>query len=183
VTCASEGLYVIFRFPAGLQVTAGGLGGGPAVGFSTDGLGAPGWLCKDGVTYDKVDGAFGFAVLPVLVNAEPGMLQLQGIQIGGNSGELIAALVTDLESPYPNPFNPETVVKYSLAEAGDVDLSVFDLRGRLVNRLAQGFHQAGRYQLTWHGEDGSGRKVSSGVYFLRFRSEAGVVNRRLALIK
>jgi len=83
VTCASEGLYVIFRFPAGLQVTAGGLGGGPAVGFSTDGLGAPGWLCKDGATYDKVDGAFGFAVVPVLVNAEPGMLQLQGIQIGG----------------------------------------------------------------------------------------------------
>ena len=79
----------------------------------------PGWLCSDGETYDKVGGAFGFAVLPVLEDAQPGMMQLQGSGAGPDMAELMKPLVTRLETPYPNPFNPETVLTYSLGESGE----------------------------------------------------------------
>jgi hypothetical protein len=183
VTCASAGFYVIFLFPEGIQVTTAGLGGGPALGYVAGGQGAPGWLCSDGESYDKVGGTFGFAVLPKLVDAQPGMLQLMGGQPQEGQMEVEAPKVTELMAPFPNPFNPEAVLKYSVAQAGMVNLTVYDVRGRLVNRLVRGFHEVGHFEVVWTGQDGGGRRVSSGVYFVRFSAGDVVLNKRLVLIK
>jgi len=183
VTCASEGLYVIFRFPEGQLVADVGLGGGPAIGYVAGDLGAPGWLCSDGESYNKVGGTFGFAVLPVFVDAQPGMMQLMGAQFGPDMAELMKPLVTMLDSPYPNPFNPETVLKYSLAEPENVSLSIYDLRGRLVTRLADEFQDAGNYEVVWKGRDDNNRRMSSGVYFVRFSAGDVETTRRVVMVK
>lgn len=183
VTCASEGLYVLFRFPAGIQATAFGEGGGPAIGYLGQSQGAPGWLCSDGENWKKVGGEFGFAVLPIFVDANPGMLQLLGGPGEDRTTELIVPLVTGLEAPFPNPFNPNTELHFSVAEGQNVELSVFDIRGHLVRRLAQGYHEAGRYEVLWQGDDQNGRRMASGVYFARFSAGNTVMNHRLALVK
>ena len=64
---------------------------------------------------------------------------------------------------YPNPFNPSTQIKFDLTEAGNVWLVVYDVLGRHVAELANGYHEAGYHSETW---DASNQ--ASGVYFARF---------------
>ena len=66
-------------------------------------------------------------------------------------------LATALTSIYPNPFNPQTTIEFALAEAGIVELAVFDLRGRLIRKLDHEYRLAGHYQVTWSGQDGAGQ--------------------------
>jgi len=76
-------------------------------------------------------------------------------------------LATALTSIYPNPFNPRTTIEFALAEAGIVELAVFDLRGRLIRKLDHEYRLAGHYQVTWSGQDGAGHSVPTGTYFCR----------------
>ncbi len=55
---------------------------------------------------------------------------------------------------YPNPFNPQTTIRYELPAALPVDLQVYDLRGRLVRTLASGrIERAGEHRIQWDGRD------------------------------
>lgn len=74
-----------------------------------------------------------------------------------------------ISAAYPNPFNPSTQISYSLPEAGRVSLVIYDVLGREIAILADGYQQAGRYTVTWHSTQNSGIPVSSGVYFARLR--------------
>jgi hypothetical protein len=68
----------------------------------------------------------------------------------------------------PNPFNALTEIRFSLRSRADITLSVYDLQGREVARLAQGTWPAGSHSIGWPGRDGSGREVASGTYLIRF---------------
>ena len=83
----------------------------------------------------------------------------------------------------PNPFNPSTAISFVLPEDANVHLAVYDLKGRLVNRLIEGDQPAGQYDLVWDGKDRAGDQVSSGVYFARLDTSLGTVIQKLALIK
>ncbi|MCB1185138.1 T9SS type A sorting domain-containing protein [bacterium] len=76
---------------------------------------------------------------------------------------------TALGVPYPNPFNPQVRIPFSLAAGADVSLTVYDLRGRLVRHLAAGDHAAGFHAVMWDGTDDAGEGVASGTYFLKLR--------------
>ncbi len=72
---------------------------------------------------------------------------------------------------HPNPFNPETVIRYELARDEQVRLSIFDVDGSLVRVLVDGTQTAGQQTAVWDGRDANGRLLSSGTYF--YRVEAG----------
>ena len=77
---------------------------------------------------------------------------------------------TALFPNYPNPFNPETWIPYQLAEATDVTLTIYDIKGREVRRLALGHRPAGVYRSRgraahWDGRNQIGEKVATGLYF------------------
>ncbi len=72
-----------------------------------------------------------------------------------------------LEQNEPNPFRPATTIAYAVPRNGSVQLSVFDVTGRLVRRLVGQVQAAGRYQVIWDGRDTAGRRAASGVYFYR----------------
>lgn len=78
-----------------------------------------------------------------------------------------------LEQNYPNPFNPATEIKYSLAKPGNVKLTVFDIMGREVAVLFDGFRPAGFYSQSWQAKDKTGHKLSSGIYICSMES-AGI---------
>lgn len=73
-----------------------------------------------------------------------------------------------LHENYPNPFNPETTIKYQLPEAGDVRLEVYNMLGQVVKTLVDNqFQNAGRHTIQWDATNNSGQPLSSGVYFYR----------------
>jgi len=74
-----------------------------------------------------------------------------------------------LVSAYPNPFNPSTMVEFTLADAGEVELAIFNLAGQKVRSLIEGTRSAGVHAAVWNGCDENGNRVSSGVYIARAR--------------
>ena len=89
-----------------------------------------------------------------------------------------AVLVSRLDRCWPNPFNPKTTVRYTLAEAGPVQLCVFDLQGRLVADLFAGTQSAGSHTVTWDAGD-----LGSGVYFVRLTGERLSESQKVVLTK
>ena len=79
-----------------------------------------------------------------------------------------------LLSNYPNPFNPETTVGFSLPEAGKVFLGIYDTQGREVLRLIDGLKRAGRHTVVWNGRNLHGSEMPSGIYICRLRTPEGV---------
>jgi hypothetical protein len=84
---------------------------------------------------------------------------------------------------HPNPFNPGTRIELDVRTEREVEVAVFDARGRHVATLARGRHAAGRTVLEWDGTDAIGVRVASGVYIVRLRSGGVVQTRRIVLAK
>jgi hypothetical protein len=84
---------------------------------------------------------------------------------------------------YPNPFNPVTRFQYGLPQPGMIKLEIFDLHGRLVACLENGFHPAGRYLAEWDASDMTGNPVASGIYICRLTTNAVVLQQKLLFMK
>jgi subtilisin-like proprotein convertase family protein len=86
------------------------------------------------------------------------------------TGPVAAAF--ELRPAVPNPFASATQIRFSVPGRGaDVLLEVFDLGGRRVRTLASGFHAPGGHAVTWNGENDSGARVGSGIYFYRLETQ------------
>jgi subtilisin family serine protease len=83
-----------------------------------------------------------------------------------------------LYSNYPNPFNPTTVIPFSLPENGHVNLSVYDITGRLVSTLANETYMRGHHQVQFNAA-----QLSSGVYYYILRSADQQMTGKMLLIK
>lgn len=92
-------------------------------------------------------------------------------------------LVTGLHRNYPNPFNPETIISFSLAEPSKVVIEVFNSRGQRVKSLMNEYKVAGKHTVVWNGTDNEGRNAASGVYFLRMRSDNYTGHNKMLLLK
>jgi hypothetical protein len=90
---------------------------------------------------------------------------------------------TVLAAIYPNPFNPRTTIAFELAEAGVVELTVFDLRGQRVRVLESGPRPVGRYEVTWDGQDDMGHGVATGTYLCRLTTVVGSQTRKMILAR
>lgn len=77
-----------------------------------------------------------------------------------------------LDRSFPNPFNPETTIKYNLPERSQVQLTIFDLLGRKINTLINQTEYADYYSMKWDGTDESGQPLSSGVYIIHFSAQS-----------
>ena len=79
---------------------------------------------------------------------------------------------------YPNPFNAQATISFSLAKAGDVEIAIYDLTGRLVETVADGYYAAGKHAVIW--DAGSN---STGIYFAKLQSLGYSVSQKVVLIK
>ena len=92
-------------------------------------------------------------------------------------------LTTQLLPNVPNPFNPETSVRFELARAGRVRINVYDVAGRRVARLLDEDRQAGADHVVWRGRDDRGRTVTSGAYYIRLEADGRTDTRKVLLLK
>ncbi|HHE37092.1 MAG TPA: T9SS type A sorting domain-containing protein, partial [Candidatus Cloacimonetes bacterium] len=74
-------------------------------------------------------------------------------------------------SNYPNPFNPEVNISFSLPERSFVKLSIYNLKGQLVKTLINEKYENGNFNIKWNGRNKQNEPVASGVYFYKFESE------------
>ena len=83
-----------------------------------------------------------------------------------------------LDRVYPNPFNPMTTIRYALPADVEIDLSVYNIQGRLITNLSSGNYPAGYYETIWNGS-----QYSSGVYFLKLAAGDYLSTQKLILLK
>ncbi len=72
-------------------------------------------------------------------------------------------------SNYPNPFNPNTTIEFSIQNNSPVELSIFNTKGQIVKTLAQNEFMKGSHSIIWNGDDDFGNSLSSGVYLYKLR--------------
>jgi len=106
----------------------------------------------------------------------------QGILTGVETQDL-PPLRTDLVGNSPNPFNPATRIRFTLAAAGPVRLEIFNARGAHVRTLVDELRPAGRHDVIWRGDDAAGRRVASGVYFYRLRADGYQAVKKMLMLK
>lgn len=88
--------------------------------------------------------------------------------------------IYSLSQNYPNPFNPSTIIKYSVAEAGQVELRLYNILGQEVITLVNDFMKAGQHEVYFNA---AALNLSSGVYLYRIKSGSFVQTKKLVLIK
>ena len=95
---------------------------------------------------------------------------------------------TRLYPNFPNPFNPETWIPYQLAEAAEVHISIYDVKGQPVRELPIGFREAGSYTsqseaVYWNGRNDIGQLVTSGIYFYTLSAGDFSDTRKMLILK
>jgi hypothetical protein len=92
--------------------------------------------------------------------------------------------ITKLHGNYPNPFNPETTISFSVAQASSfVTLDIFNIKGQKVKQLVSNQLSAGEHSVVWNGKDEKGKNVSSGVYFYQLNTGNYEKTKKMILIK
>jgi hypothetical protein len=99
------------------------------------------------------------------------------------SAQGLATARTSLGKNSPNPFNPETLIPFSVRRAQRVSLRIFDIQGKLVRNMFEGVQQPGVYHQRWNGKDDEGLSQPSGVYFVRMVAEDGRFTQKMLLLK
>ena len=88
-----------------------------------------------------------------------------------------------LEKAMPNPFEGTTEIGFAVASETNVNLSVYDISGKLVRTLINGKLVPGEYRATWDGKNEDGHRVKSGVYFVKMTAGRFSTSRKLMLLR
>jgi hypothetical protein len=97
------------------------------------------------------------------------------------AGEVPASF--DLEQNFPNPFNPETSIKFHLPVRTNVTLRIYNALGQEVRTLINGLQEPGIHNAVWDGKDNNGRRLTSGIYLVRLEAGDFVMMRKMAMVK
>jgi hypothetical protein len=103
-----------------------------------------------------------------------------GVDVPGSSS---APRVNELKGNVPNPFNPETAIRFSSATAGKVTIRIFNVAGQVVTTVTKNVIQ-GPNEIRWNGRASDGTPLASGIYFYRVRfADGSETASRMALLK
>jgi hypothetical protein len=93
--------------------------------------------------------------------------------------------VSMLYCNYPNPFNPDTEIRFDLAGAGTrtIRLTVYNIMGQEIRELVHGTFASGSHRVRWDGQDNAGHSVGTGIYIYRLEGPGFVYSRRMVLVR
>ncbi len=138
-------------------------------------------IVRDGLTFTFNDESF-----------NPGETYSYRVDVADEDGRRILFETESITTPavsvrlyqnHPNPFNPQTTIRFSIAEPAHVSLSIYDSAGRLVRVLVDEERKAKVYNELWDGRDRNGNAVTSGVYFYQLRSGSFTGTKKMILLR
>jgi len=160
--------------------------------FATGNRGEIALSKDDGDTWQKVnDGLLDRAVWSLTSDS------LGNVYVGTDSGiyhtkyELLTSIEKSPQFPadfslqqnFPNPFNSQTVIRYSLTARSPCTLCIYDLSGRKVRRLIEDIEAEGLHEIDWNGLDDHGNPVASGIYILKMKAGTFADYKKMTFIK
>ncbi len=92
-------------------------------------------------------------------------------------------VATTLNGNYPNPFNPETTIKFNLKENSKVTIEIYNIKGQKVKTLMNDVKNAGYHSVIWDGKDDKGKNVTSGIFLYRMKADKYSSTRKMILLK
>jgi|SRR5690554_2444340 len=92
-------------------------------------------------------------------------------------------IISEMIMNYPNPFNPETIIYFSIPELTKAKLEIYNMRGQKVKTLVDKVLEAGNHEIRWDGKDESKTIVTSGIYYYILKTEAYSRTGRMILLK
>ena len=94
-----------------------------------------------------------------------------------------ALRVNRLFQNVPNPFNPRTTIRFSLAQSGPVEILIYDVNGRQVKKLVDRPMDPGSYNVVWDGTNDLNHRVGSGVYWSQMKAGSYLSNKKMVVLK
>ena len=95
----------------------------------------------------------------------------------------LVPLEFSLSKAYPNPFNPTVNIDFTIPEATDISIQIFDLMGRVVFTHQQVFSSPGNYNFKWNGLTNSGTAIASGVYLVNINHKSNLYQQKITFLK
>ncbi len=167
-------LFLIIRFPQG--EIGSGYGVGPGIGYVLTESDVSCYMSSDFSNWSKVD--------RLAVHMEP----IYGNGQASSSTMMFAVpetpvFNTELKGSFPNPFNPSTKIIFTLSSDQKAEISLFDIRGKLVKTLCSEIMTAGRHELIWDGTNSNGNRMASGVYLLKMTTPDLSTSCRMMMVR
>jgi alpha-tubulin suppressor-like RCC1 family protein len=134
-------------------------------------------------TYEFIQGGL-YQIKTIVSDGSCSVEQMWTINVPvDNHDPVLIPLTTKLYGNYPNPFNPDTTIRYSLKVASKVNISIFNTKGRLIKVLNNEYQKSGIYQVTWNGKDNKEKVVASGIYLVKMQTDQGLEFQKITLLK
>jgi len=114
-----------------------------------------------------------------------GELMIQCIVENGVAGEDNYNVVPKVmvAANYPNPFNQETTISYSIPKSGKTTLTIYNTKGQIVRTLTNSNLKAGSYQAVWNGKDRNGNAVANGIYYYKLINDNSSITKKMLISK
>lgn len=100
-----------------------------------------------------------------------------------NQGSSEIPVISGIAGNYPNPFNPDTTIRFGVENNAHVSLEIFNVKGQTIRRLVDGELQPGWHQVIWDGRNAQGDILPNGVYFLRMNAGGSSYLHKTVLMK
>ncbi|MCL2064828.1 MAG: T9SS type A sorting domain-containing protein [Candidatus Cloacimonetes bacterium] len=128
--------------------------------------------------YDVPDGTHIYSLQAIYQTGESDIIFTEIEVRVSERDEIEIPVYTELLGNFPNPFNPDTTIRYNLAVESFVSLDIYNIRGQLVESLVNEYLNAGRYSVIWNADN-----VPSGIYFYRLETGDKIDVKRMVLLK
>lgn len=117
-----------------------------------------------------------------IVPEKDGLYQVKLNGNGSGQGTNAASLVRTI-SNYPNPFNPDTNISFTLSEKAEANIQIYNLKGQIVREMGVKPYKSGVNTINWDGRDNSHNPVSSGIYFIRINTGSESHSHKMLMMK
>jgi hypothetical protein len=103
--------------------------------------------------------------------------------LNADDNNLVTPNITKLIGNYPNPFNPNTQISFSLDKEGFASIEIFNMKGQKVKTLLQGVTTGGYHTVNWDGKDDLNNEVGSGVFFYKLTTDSYTETKKMIMMK
>jgi len=99
-----------------------------------------------------------------------------------NDDNVLTPMQIELIGNYPNPFNPETTIRFKMEKSAPAEIIIYNEKGQIVNTFRT-IATKGINSVVWDGKDNNGNSVTSGVYLFRLKSGSYSSTKKMVLMK